>query len=504
MTNSAADKRGLTRRRFLSSQAAAIAVGGTATIAAPGVVRARGLNERLRVGLIGTGNRAGSHLAVLIKMQQSGGRVEPAAVCDVYSLHRRRAAERIEKATGNRPRQTGDYRELLADQAIDAVCIATPDHWHAKQILDALAAGKHVYCEKPMTHTAEEAHEVVQAWRASDRVIQVGAQRTSDPRFQEANRYIREGRIGKVVQARTEYCRNSRCGQWRYYELTREMTPKNIDWPMFLGTRFGLAPDMPFDRALFRQWRCYWPFSLGLFSDLFVHRATEMLAALGVRFPRRVTAGGGIFLEYDGRDVPDTATVIADYDEGLQLVVTGTMVNAYGLGHFIRGYYGTIKFDLAADGFDLEPERPQITQDFDVEPKHVEAARPEDETYAHWENFIEAVFQGDPARCNNPPDLGAAAVVVACLGAESYRRGQVLEWDAATGKAAPSSPAFAESWEAMSKGHAAPRHVPGWSPVRKDPAFSRQAAPKYQKLAGSWPNENTDPAEQNKSDNPKR
>lgn len=495
MSDLAGDTRGLTRRGFLGSQATAITAGGALALAAPLVVRGRGLSERLRIGFVGTGNRAATHLAVTIKMQQSGGRVEPAAVCDVYSLHRRRAAERIEKATGNRPRQTADYRELLDDESIDAVCIATPDHWHAKQILDALAAGKHIYCEKPMTHTADEAQQVLQAWQASDRVVQVGAQRTSDPRWKEANRYIREGRIGKVVQAHTEYCRNSRSGQWRYYELTREMTPKNIDWPMFLGTQFGLAPEMPFDRALFRQWRCYWPFSLGLFSDLFVHRITEMLVALGVRFPRRVTAGGGIFLEYDQRDVPDTVTLVADYDEGLQLVVSGTMVNAFGLGHLIRGYYGTIKFDLASDGFDLEPERPQITQDFDVEPKHVEAARPEDETYAHWENFVDAVFRGEPAACHNPPDLGAAAVAVAALGAESYRRGQVFEWDAAAGKARPSSPDYAEQWETMSKQRAAPRHVPGFSPARKDPAFSRQVAPEHQRLAGPWANENTDPAD---------
>jgi hypothetical protein len=272
------------------------------------------------------------------------------------------------------------------------------------------------------------------------------------------------------------------------------MTPKNIDWKMFLGTEFGLAPDMPFDRALFRQWQCYWPFSSGPFTNLFVHRLTPMLIALGVRYPRRVVGGGGIFLEYDGREVPDTATIVADYDAGLQVLLTATMVNAYPIEQCIRGHYGTIVFDLAGDGFDFEPARYQITLSHDPASEHVEAPQPDDETRAHWENFLAAIAQGKPEAVNNPPDLGAAAVATLAMGAQSYRDGQVVEWDAAEGKPVPGGPAYAAMWEKMSKERSAPRHVPGWAPHNPDPMFSRQVPRDDQKLEGPWPDDQTDPA----------
>ncbi|MFH1269119.1 MAG: Gfo/Idh/MocA family oxidoreductase, partial [Planctomycetota bacterium] len=484
-----------TRRSFLRTGASGAAAAGTASLfAAPAPVRARNLNSNLRVGFIGTGGRGSAHLGIVLKKQQAGEDVEAAAVCDVYTVNLQRAADRIRKTVGTDPRTTGDYRELTAGADIDAIVIATPDHWHARQTIDALEAGKHVYCEKPMTHTIQEAQQVAAAWKTSGKVVQVGVQRTSDGRWKAANQFIREGRIGKVVQAQTEFYRNSRVGQWRYFRLEREMTPKNIDWKAFLGTEFGLAPDMPFDRALFRQWRCYWPFSSGPYTDLFVHRLTPMLVALGVGYPRRVVAGGGIYLEYDGRDVPDTATLVADYDAGLQVLITATMLNAHTIEQCIRGHYGTILFDLETDGFEVEPERYQITRSHDFEHKHVEAPLPDNETDAHWENFLGAIEQDDPQAANNPPDLGAAAVATVTMAAESYRNGQVYEWDAASGSPIPSGPAYARMWEEMSQAQSAPRHVPGWAPFDADAMFSRQVPRDEQKLEGRWPDAQTDPA----------
>jgi predicted dehydrogenase len=460
----------------------------------PVVLSGRALNERLRIGFIGTGGRFNTHARIVLARQLQQADVEAAAVCDVYRLHRQWAAERIEKATGRAPQVFEDYRELLQKADVDIVCIATPDHWHGKQILDALAAGKHVYCEKPMTHKVEEALAVWDAWEKSGRVVQIGVQRASDPRWQAAYRFLCEGRIGKVVQIQTEYYRNSRVGQWRYYRLTPEMTPRNINWPKFLGVEEGLAPALPFDRAYFAQWRCYWPFSHGIFSDLFVHRITWMLLATGLRFPRRVVAGGGIFLEYDGRQVPDTVTLVADFDEGVQLVVTATMLNAHPLEHCIRGFLGTVKFDLVADGFDWLPERPQITGTYRWEGEHVTVPRPQDDTQAHWENFLEAIHQGNPRLCNNPPDLGAAATVIALLGAASYRQGKVYEWDSGSRQYKESGPDYAAQWEKLSQDRALPRQIPGWNPQEKDPNFSRQQAPEWQRLAGPWLDDQTDPA----------
>src|SRR5438552_10768496 len=139
-------------------------------------------------------------------------------------------------------------------------------------------------------------------------------------------------------------------GQWRYYKLTKDMTPKTVDWDMFLGNSFSifprvpLGPKMPFDREVYGQWRCYWPFGGGMFTDLFVHQTTHLIAAMGVRYPARVVGAGGIYLEYDGRDVPDTATVVADYDEGCQLIISATMCNDTQLGEMVRGRLATLKF----------------------------------------------------------------------------------------------------------------------------------------------------------------
>jgi predicted dehydrogenase len=471
----------VSRRQFINTTAGAAAATAAGLLAAPAT--AAGVGSRLGVGLIGAGARGRAHLDVLLRLAAAGRPVVPVAVCDVYDRHREEKAEMVQfgyktssgrrlHGTGRRPLLSADYRHVIDSPDVDAVVIATPDHWHGRIAVDALRAGKHVYCERPMTHTVPEALDLLQAWRASGRVVQVGVQRTSDGRFRAAQEFIRSGGIGKVVQAQTEYYRNSAGGQWRSTGLSRDMTPATIDWEMFLGTRFGLAPKMPFDRARYAQWRCYWPFGTGPFGELFVDRLTQMLAATGVRFPRRVTAGGGIYWEQDGRDVPDTVTLLAEYDEGMQVLVTATMCCDHPIEQCIRGQQGTIVFDLSKDGFDVLPERPQITRSASTRREHVAAPRPQDETLAHWENFLEAIEQGDPGHCHNPPDLAAAATVTALMGVESYRQGKVLEWN---GQVVAAGSQFAQGWEQLSRERAADRSD-----------RQRPVPPAYQKLAGPW------------------
>ncbi len=486
----------VSRRDFMKNTAATAAAASAAAsmFTAPASARAQGANDRLRIGFIGVGGRCQAHINAVLNMQAEGQPVQAVAVCDVFNKNRETSAAKIKQRGGNDPIVTGDYREILENPEIDIVCIATPDHWHAKQTIEALQAGKHVYCEKPMTHTIQEAQDVVKAWKDTGKVMQVGVQSTSDGRWKAANEFIRAGNIGKVLQGQTEYYRNSGMGQWRYYGLSRDMTPQNIDWDMFLGHKFGLAPEMPFDRAKFAQWRCYWPFGSGLYTDLFVHQLTRTITAAGLRYPRRVVGGGGIFLEYDGRDVPDTATVVADYEEGVQMIVTATMCCDFKIQQCIRGHHGTVLFDMSKDGFDFIPERPQVTRLRDVQNQHISAFKPKDETHAHWENFLEAVGKNDPQACNNPPDLGAAAIVTITMGAESYRNGLVYEWDAEQGKIKESGKDYASMWEQISHERGEPRHITGWNPKDKDPSFSRQVPPTYQKLEGPWANPTTDPA----------
>jgi predicted dehydrogenase len=215
----------------------------------------------------------------------------------------------IKEKTGTEPKRYLDYNDMLADKDVDAVCIGTPDHWHHKQIVDSLRAGKHVYAEKPMTKKVEDALDVVKVWKETGKVMQVGVQSTSLTVWDQARDLINNGKLGKVLGFQTEYFRNSGVGQWRYYKLEKEMSPETVDWKRWLGVKEGLAPDMDFDRALYAQWRCYWPFGSGMFTDLFVHRTTAMLKATGLRYPARVVGAGGIYMELDTRDVPDVATV---------------------------------------------------------------------------------------------------------------------------------------------------------------------------------------------------
>ncbi len=187
-----------------------------------------------------------------------------------------------------------------------------------------------------------------------------------------------------------------------------------------------------------------------------------------------MTAGGGIYWEQDGRDVPDTVTLVADYDEGVQMLVTATMCCDHPIEQCLRGQQGTIVFDLGKDGFDILPERPQITRSPSTRRQHVSVPRPQDETLAHWENFLEAIERNEPAHCHNPPDLAAAATVTALMGVESYREGRVLEWNGH--EVARGGSQFAQGWEQVSRERAADRC----------PDRARPLPPAYQKLAGPW------------------
>lgn len=472
------------RRKFIQ------VTGATAALAVPalGISRASttAANERLRIGFIGLGVRNNNHLDSAIHLQKQLGKIEIAAVCDVFNRYRDQAVKKVTDGVGKAPQAIGDYRDILADPGIDAVCIATPDHWHARQTLDALAAGKHVYCEKPMTHTVAESLEVLDAWKKSGLVMQVGVQSTQLPVWADARRRIQEGQLGKVVQFQTEIFRNSDMGQWRYYELAEDMTPKNIDWQMFLGTEFGLAEEMPFNRAKYAQWRCYWPFGSGMFTDLFVHRMTAMLAATGLRFPGRVTGAGGIFLEYDSRQVPDCATVVADFYEGVQGFISASMsCQETPLNQVIRGHHGSFNFGVgdAFTGYDFVAERPQVTHDSKIVSERIEVGGIENNHLAHFENFCDAAIAGDPSMVKCDPEIGAAAMVIVKLGAESYRQGKVFHFDPENRVVSDGNRSWAERWETMSAAGAEPKHVPGW---KAGDTGSKLVSKPYQRLEGDW------------------
>lgn len=486
------EKNNVSRRDFLQTAGTTTFTGNLAAAAlaaAPAPARAAGSNSRIRVGFIGPGGRGISHVKSLAEIAQKDNSIELVAVCDVYKVHMQRAAEVIRKETGREPRQYEDYTDLLADKNIDAVCIGTPDHWHARQTIDAMKAGKHVYCEKPMTHTVEEAMDVLRTWRETGKVMQVGVQSTALKVWDVCREKIESGMLGKVLMFQTEYFRNSSMGQWRYYPLTKEMNPKTINWQKWLGVKEGLAPDMPFDRELFAQWRRFWWFGSGMYTDLFVHRTTSMLKATGLRFPRRVVGAGGIYMEYDGREVPDVATVVSDFNEGVQGLVTATMCHeSTRIQQLIRGHNGAFVFGNGEDftGFDFVPERPQVTRDSSLKSHRIDVPPQKGTTVLHFRNWVEAMRADKPGLCNNPPDLGAAAIVLVNLGARSYREGKAFFWDAEQQNVLPADASWARQWEEMSKARAKPRHVPGWKAGDKG---SLLETPEYMALAGPWKND---------------
>ena len=482
-------KQDVNRRQFLHTGTAGATAAGLvgSTFVNTASAHSVNSNSRLGIGFIGPGGRGFSgHVVPLSKMQKNGGAIDLVAVNDVYTVHADKAAAHIEKETGNKPKLYKNYQDLLADPAIDAVCIGTPDHWHARQTIDALNAGKHVYCEKPMTHSIQEAFDVVDAWKKSGKVMQVGVQSTALPVWNNANLQIRQGKLGKVLMFQTEFFRNSKMGQWRYYELKKEMTPKNIDWKQWLGTEAGLAPEMPFDRAIYAQWRRFWPFGSGMYTDLFVHRTTSMLKATGLRFPERVVGAGGIYLEYDGRDVPDVATVVADYGEGVQGLITATMAcGNTPIRQLIRGHNGSFVFGNGEgfEGFDFVAERPQVTLDSSIKDEKFKVGGVKDSTYEHQWNFVECCRNNTPYLANCPPDLGAAAIVTVNLGARSYREGKVFHFDPENMKIADGDSSWAKRWETMSKNREQPKHVAGW---QAGDTGSKLVEPEYQVLEGPW------------------
>jgi hypothetical protein len=254
-----------------------------------------------------------------------------------------------------------------------------------------------------------------------------------------------------------------------------------------------------------------------MYTDLFVHRTTSMLKATGLRFPARVVGAGGIFLEYDGRDVPDVATVVADYNEGCQLLVTSTMCcEKTPIQQVIRGHFGSFIFGTMDDKNEFQSaagenfnaikfvaERPQVTLNSKVKdeiisfgkPETADKARRRDTTYSHFKNWLSAVHDGNQQLCNNPPDLGAAAITTVTLGSRSYREGKVFFFDEEKRSVREADSSWAANWEKMSKARAKPMQVAGW---KADDYGSLLVPPKYMELAGPWV-DGVPPEEQAKS-----
>ena len=274
---------------------------------APAVSKGRviGANDRINVGFVGCGGRMNAHIRRVMERNKERGDVQAVAVNDIWDKRKQRARE----ATGVDERSVyHDYREVCARPDVDVVVIASPDHWHHPQTMDALRNGKDVYLEKPMTYTVDEAREIAEAVKPAGRVLQVGSQYTSMDHFWKAKQAIKDGLLGEVVWASGGFGRNRNLrGEWNY-AIDPEATDKTLDWKAFLGP----APKRAFDPERYFRWRKYWDYSGGIATDLFYHTVSPLLVAIGGDFPLRVTSSGGIYIQKD-REVPDTFFMNVDY-----------------------------------------------------------------------------------------------------------------------------------------------------------------------------------------------
>ncbi|HEY3937131.1 MAG TPA: Gfo/Idh/MocA family oxidoreductase [Bryobacteraceae bacterium] len=398
----------LSRRQFVG------AIGAASLVTARGYSAVTGANERLRIGVIGAGGQATSHMEELVKMRDTDN-FEIVNVCDIYTKRLDKAAQ----LTGAKP--VADYRRILDDKDIDYVLIATPEHWHFQMAMDALDAGKHVYVEKPMTHTIEQGKKLVEKVKSSGRKLQVGVQGMSDESYAVANQHIKAGELGTVVLAQIDYSRNYQGDFWAGddYPIDADAKPGvNLDWKAWLGP----APKHDWDPERYFRWRRYWDYSGGIATDLFIHRATRLIKALGLTFPEYVAATGGKFeFKESIAEIPDTFNVLADYPEGLTMQLISSMANDAPVDHMIRGHKATLYFTQT--GFTIKPQEDYQKE---MQPVTYEKKGAEDLTLHH-RNLQAAIRANEPLNCDC--FLGLYGVAVCDMAVESMRKRQYLKWN---------------------------------------------------------------------------
>jgi predicted dehydrogenase len=377
---------------------------------------------------VGCGGMGTGHVRSLVD-RGAKDNIKVVAVCDVY----RRRVTRAREATGGVAEGYLDYRKVLERTDIDAILIATPDHWHAKISIDAMEAGKHVYCEKPLTHTVEQALAVRDAVRRRGKILQVGPQSTGNDSFWKARDAIEAGRIGAVTWAQGSYNRNARvCLFNDHQRIDPTAGPDKegedfIDWDLWLGHAWGLAPKIPWTPEHFFRFRKYWPYNGGVATDLLYHKLAPLLLALrGPRgeYPARVNAVGGLYVEKDGRDIPDTFLMTADYPSNFSIFLVSTLTNDEQIPDRIYGKYGTM--DVGGEPFlrgngDFEEE-------FKAKNGGLKEIRIPVEPRRDMEgNFIDVIRGTGELHCN--VELGASTMVAIKLAVESYRQKKTMLWD---------------------------------------------------------------------------
>ncbi|HTS38450.1 MAG TPA: Gfo/Idh/MocA family oxidoreductase [Candidatus Solibacter sp.] len=321
----------LTRRKFIHLGAGALAASSAASVILQpqklfGAGRPVAPSDTIRFASIGTGVRGCEHLEASLSVPG----IQCVAVCDLYDSRHTAAREAVKNPSVT---ATRDYRSILDRKDVDSVLIATMDHNHRQIFLDAVAAGKDVYCEKPMSHTVEDGFAMVEAAHKNNRMVCVGSQRVSSVLYAKAKEIYDSGKLGEVFSINAYWDRNSPSGAW-VYPIPPDASEKTIDWNSFLGQ----APKVPFDPVRFFRWRCFRDYGEGLGGDLFVHLLSGIHFITGTNQPaQRAESSGGLFHFKDGREFPDLIETLYDYPNFR--VTLRCNLNNNG-GEFIA-FYGT-------------------------------------------------------------------------------------------------------------------------------------------------------------------
>lgn len=425
------------RRNFLQTAAAGAALAAArpalAKTSNPG--RVIGANDRINVAVIGAGGRG---FYVADKFDKYNGEkansCQIVGVCDVYQKRVNIAKDRFKVDLA-----TLDYREILDRKDVDAVIVATPDHWHAPIALAAMDKGKDVYLEKPMCHTVDEVKALIDTVRETKRIVQVGSQTTSGDQWWKARKAIADGMLGQHLMSQGSYHRNSVEGEWNW-KIDPNAGPDKkgedyIDWKTFVQA--SANKNRPYDADRFFRFRKYWDYSGGIATDLFFHVMAPMnICWAEPQFPTRVAGSGGIYQFKDEREVPDTFHFIAEYAKGFSVVLSSCMANSEHIPGLIRGYKGSLimvehgRFEGYSDYITVKPEKRVLDAEYKAKFGEENIKIPvdnKDTMFTHIGNFLDCM------RTRQKPTLdvetAARAQVTITMAVQSYRQGKVLYFD---------------------------------------------------------------------------
>jgi predicted dehydrogenase len=456
------------RREFLKGIAAAPALASLGSGAWTRTARAdrsiRDSNDVIQVGVIGVGKR-GQGLLISAGFAQPGqlqGRrqrlgtegqeplgIRISGICDIYDPY----ADWGVTAAGQGARRYRTHQELLADKEIDAVIIATPDHWHAPMAAAAARAGKHVYLEKCFTHQVPETFELLRAVKESKVILQLGHQRRSGSLYSMARDIVTKGVLGKVTLIQTFSNRNTANGAW-VYAIPPEAGPHNIDWPQFIGN----APKRSFDLDRFFRWRKYWDYGTGLLGDLFSHEWDGVdLVMGGLGMPATAVASGGVYFWKEKREVPDVLQVVYEYPQkDLTLVYNATQASSFPRGQLYMGSEATMDLSRGVQVYpdrespryqekiksgEIQPDRPLISSGGAAAPTEsflsstTASGESVDVTYLHLKNWVQSMRSNQPAACNE--DVGWREAITTHMAVLSYKWGCRVRWDSQKQKVLP-------------------------------------------------------------------